>query len=483
MPDTKLAALCKEFVDGYLEFHPGASLQVGLHQHDSRLEDFSSEAIDGFCRDLEEILLRVESLGERGLSDEEKVERRILLSKIRAARHDYLSLQPWRRDPNWYAETLSGQLNCILIFDYAPREERLRAIIAKERQIPLYLERARLNLKAPAPISIRYGIQGMEGALSLVQDDLPRAFGEVGDAAARQELGEATEAAAAALRSFIEWMKGGLSAGEEKAYALGEQTYAEALLHAEMIDTPLTQLESWALAEIEKARAGMKEDAGKIDARADVAEVVSRVTADHPPAGAVVKTLRKMADDIYRWMQESDLVSIPSPARVLIDDTPDFMRWSFGSMWTPGPFEKPGVRATFYATDVDASWPSEKQEEHLAAFCYRGLENLTIHEAYPGHFIQGLHQNRVESLIRKTFWWGTFGEGWAHYCELLAAEQGFGGGAPEVRLIQLQEALNRLCRFVNGIRLHTRKSWTTEDGTAFFKEQAWMTTAVARAES
>ena len=158
------------------------------------------------------------------------------------------------------------------------------------------------------------------------------------------------------------------------------------------------------------------------------------------------------------------------------------MRWSFGSMWTPGPFEKAKIVATYYATDADPSWPPERQEEHLTAFSYRGLENLAIHEAYPGHFVQAMRQNAIASPVRRSSWWGVFGEGWAHYCELMAVEEGFGGGAPEVRIAQLQEALNRLCRFVNCIRLHTRDDWDFAAGTRFFVEQAWLAEAVARAE-
>jgi uncharacterized protein (DUF885 family) len=432
---------------------------------------------------LDELLARVLKLDESALSAEERIERGILISRIRATLHDYREIRPQANDPNWYAEMRSGPLNCMLIFDYAPKLDRLRTVIAKERQIPLFLEQARRSLRAPAPIMIRYGIQGMDGALKIVRDDLPRELGSLGDGELQKEYANTTSAAAAALESFIGWLKDGIEPGGEGAYALGEARYAGWLRHNEMIETPLAELESWALGEIDRTRADMADCARRLEPDADAASVVSKVTSDHPKTGEVVPTLRKMAEEIYAWMQKSDLVSIPSPDRVLIDETPAFMRWTFGSMWSPGPFEKPGVRSTFYATDADPAWPVEKQHEHLAAFCYRGLENLTIHEAYPGHYIQGLHQNRVESLLRKSFWWGVFGEGWAHYCEMLAVDEGFGGGAPEARIVQYQEALNRLCRFVNGIRLHTRPGWSTEDGTRFFEENAWMTTAVARAES
>jgi uncharacterized protein (DUF885 family) len=483
MGEKETHALSEEYVRRHLEFHPAVAMMAGVHEHDKRLEDFSEASIEAFCSDLEQMLVKARAIDALRLSPEEEVERRILVSKMAATVHEYRVTQTWRSDPSFYAEALSTQLNCILIYDYASAEERARAVAAKERQIPLFLERARQNLSRPAPILVRYGAQGMEGAVKLVRDDLPHAFRQSVSPALRTELERSTAIATAALESFLSWMKNELLVGGEMAYALGADRYAAALAHNEMVETPPSELETWALSAIAEARDGMIESARRIDPNRGVSEVVARMTSDHPPAGSVVETLRKMADDIYDWVARSGLVTIPSPDRVHIDDTPEFMRWSFGSMWTPGPFEKKPMRATFYATDAAPSWPREKQEEHLAAFCFRGLENLTIHEAYPGHFIQALHQNQVDSVLRKTFWWGAFGEGWAHYCEMLAVDEGFGAGAPDVRLVQLQEALNRLCRFVNGIRLHTRPDWSTENGTKFFAENAWMTTAVARAES
>jgi len=207
-----------------------------------------------------------------------------------------------------------------------------------------------------------------------------------------------------------------------------------------------------------------------------------RVTSDHPQTGRVVDEARRIAEEVHAWVEDRGLVTFLSQERVRIEDTPEFMRWSFGSMWSPGPYETGDVCSTFYATDADPSWPVAKQEQHLTAFSYRGLENLAIHEAYPGHFVQTEHQNQVESPIRKTFWWGLFGEGWAHYCEQMAVEEGFGADAPEVHVVQLQEALTRLCRFVNGLRIHTRPGWNFDRGTEFFREQAWVTEAVARSE-
>jgi hypothetical protein len=478
--DKRLEALESEFVAQYLEFHPGHAMSSGLHAHDHKLEDLSPSAIDAYCGELDALKAKAEGLG--ALPPADAVERDVLLSMVEGTLFDYRRIRSWQNDPYSYSEVLSSQLNTILIFDYAPLEVRLRAVIAKERQVPRLLETAKNNLKPTAPILVEYGVRGAAGALSLVEKDLPAAFAAVQDPALKREFEEATSGAKRSLEAFIGWLRTGYPAGQPGDYALGLAKYSGWLAARERITTPIQDLEKWALDSIEKTREEIRVEAARIDPKAEPADVIARITADHPPTGQVVAVSTRIAEEVYGWLERKRLVTLPSSDRVLIADTPEFMRWSFGSMWTPGPYETAKVRATFYATDADPSWPIEQQNEHLTAFCYRGLENLSIHEAYPGHFIQGLHQNRADSPVRKTFWWGVFGEGWAHYCEQLALEEGFGDGAPEVHIVQLQEALNRLCRFVNGIRLHTRPNWDFDQGTRFFQSRAWLAEAVARAE-
>jgi hypothetical protein len=477
--DPKLEALETEFVARHLEFHPGYAGFAGLHDHDHKLEDLSRGSIEGFCAELDRFRARASSLSE--LSPADAVEREALLAAIEGTLFEYRQVRAWKDDPYSYAETLSSQLNTLLIFDFAPVDERIASVVAKQRAIPAFLESARRNLEPTAPILVNYGIRGAEGALSLVRKDLPGAM-KASSPALQREFEESTQSAARAIEDFVRWLKEEYKLGDARDYALGRDVYTGWLASKERITTSLEELEAWAIDTLEATREELRRQAARIDPDASPAQIVARITGNHPATGKVVAETTKIAEDVYGWLVKSGLVSIPKPDRVLIADTPDFMRWSFGSMWTPGPYEKAKVRATFYATDADPSWPIKQQNEHLTAFCYRGLENLAIHEAYPGHFIQGLHQNLVESPVRKTFWWGAFGEGWAHYCELLAVEEGFGNGHPEVHIVQCQEALNRLCRFVNGIRLHTRPEWDFEKGTRFFMDKAWLAEAVARAE-
>lgn len=478
--DPRLFRLETELLEQHFAFHPGLALAAGVHRYDHHLEDFSEERVGGFVETLAG--LKSDAVALVDLDAVDRLEREVLLARLDELLHEYRVTRSYRRDPYATIEGLSAQLNLLIIFEFAPLAQRLEAVVAKEREIPRFLDVARANLAPAAPIVVDYALTGARGALSLVASDLPRTFATVTGALAR-DFAEATRNAAAALTAFIAWLEREYPRGHERAYALGAESYGAHLAAGERITTPLAEIDAWATATIATTREELVAACRLLDPSAAPDGVVAAINADHPAPGGVVTTARKIAEEVYRWFEARRLVSFPTTERVRIADTPEFMRWTFGSMWTPGPWEEAPVGATFYATDADATWPRARQDEHLTAFSHKGLENLAIHEAYPGHFIQSLHQSRVSSPLRRTFWWGVFGEGWAHYCEQMAVDEGFGDGAPAVRVVQLQEALTRLCRVVNGIRMHTRERWSFEDGTRYFREQAWLSEAVARAES
>ena len=177
-------------------------------------------------------------------------------------------------------------------------------------------------------------------------------------------------------------------------------------------------------------------------------------------------------------------MSIPAGEPVLVAPTPDFYRWSSASMWTPGPFETKPTRAYYYVTDVDRSWPADRQEEHLRDFNYPTLWAISMHEVCPGHFLQYQHLRQVDSKVRKSLFFApaSFMEGWAHYCEQMMMEAGFAREDQTLKLGQLQEALIRLVRFIVGIRLHA-EDLSVEQGVRLFKEEAFLEEANARREA
>jgi len=180
-------------------------------------------------------------------------------------------------------------------------------------------------------------------------------------------------------------------------------------------------------------------------------------------------TGRKQLDEQGAFAEHQSGFPLPSGEPIAVAPTPEFYRWSFASMWTAGPFESKPTRAYYYLTDVDPSWSAERQDEHLRDYNVPTLWSISIHEVYPGHFLQSQHVRKVESKVRKSIMFApaSFVEGWAHYSEQMMVEAGFGRQDPSIKLGQLAEALIRLVRFIVCIRLHA-EDMSIEQGVRFF---------------
>ena len=205
---------------------------------------------------------------------------------------------------------------------------------------------------------------------------------------------------------------------------------------------------------------------------------------DHPAAGQLVPVVQQQLGEIVDFIRRQRIITIPEGAPVEVAPTPKFYRWTFASMWTPGPFEAKPLRAYYYITDVDPSWPADRKDEHLRDFNYGALWAISIHEVFPGHFLHYQHLRQVESKLRKSILFSStaFVEGWAHYCEQMMIEEGFRKNDHAVRLGQLSESLIRLCRLIVGIRLHC-EDLSVEQGVRFFREEAFLEEGSARREA
>ena len=188
--------------------------------------------------------------------------------------------------------------------------------------------------------------------------------------------------------------------------------------------------------------------------------------------------------ELATFLQRQPVVSLPDAEPVVVAPSPEFYRWAFASMWTPGPFESKPSRAYYYLTDADQTWPPERQKEHMRDFNVPTLWNISIHEVYPGHYLHYQHLRQVESKVRKSTFFApaSFVEGWAHYCEHMMMEAGFRRGDATIKLGQLAETLVRLARFVVAIRLHC-EDMSVEQGMRFFRDEAFLEEATARREA
>ena len=475
------------FVDEYLaylhEVHPTNATFDGIHVHDDLLEDVSRQAIDRQIRDLGGFARRLTAIDPARLTDTERLERPALENSIRARVFELEQVRTWERNPQYYADIIATSIAAQALFEYAPLSERARRIASKLRQIPRLIQAARDNIKDPPGIFVKVGLESMRGTRRFIDVDLPRAFSRLDDMHILGDLADTSMEASAALGAYIEYLEQDLAPRSKGSFRLGREKFEEKLRVDEGIDLDADALLGIATRELHLVQEEFHRVATRLNG-GDPLAAWERAKAEHPPAGELVRTAQQQLGELATFINKERIISVPEGAAVEVAPTPQFYRWTFASMWTPGPFESRPLRATYYITDVDPAWTPERQAEHLRDFSYGTLWAISIHEVFPGHFLHYQHLRQIESKLRKSILFSStaFVEGWAHYCEQMMLDEGFRRGEPAVRLGQLAEALVRLCRFIVGIRLHC-EDMSVEQGVRFFREEAYMEEGSARREA
>jgi uncharacterized protein (DUF885 family) len=475
------------FVDdllGYLrETHPTYATLDGVHTHDDLLEDFGSHAMEGEARALAGYLRRLDEITPEGLTPVERLEKRMLTAHLRGRMLELEHVRTWERNPQCYADTLGSSLAGQALFAHAPAAERARRVLSKLRQTPRLIQAARDNIKDPPGIFVKVGIETFRGALKFIDDELPRAFSSVDDLHLLGDLADAQTEASQAIGSYIDYLETDVGPRARASFRLGRDKFEQKLKLEEGLSIPIDRLLAIAERELTATQDAFRTIAGRLNG-GDPLEAWARTKAEHPAPGELIAAGRQHVDELATFIQRHDLIAMPSADPITVAPTPDFYRWSFASMWTAGPFESKPTRAYYYLTDVDPAWPQDRQEEHLREYNYPTLWSISIHEVYPGHFLHYQHLRRVESKVRKSILFApaSFVEGWAHYCEQMMVDAGFGRDNYRVKLGQLAEALVRLARVIVGIRLHA-EDMSVEQGMRFFRDEAYMEEGSARREA
>ena len=475
------------FVDDYLKYLyevlPTQASLDGVHLHDDLLEDLSRSAIDAHVRALSGFGRRLHQIDPAQLPASEQVDHRIVASNVEARMHELETVRTWDRNPQIYADVLGTSLAGQALFSYAPDADRARRIVSKLRQVPRLVQAARDNIKDAPGIFVKVGLETWRGALKFVESDLPRAFSALDDLHILGDLADTSTEAATAISSYIEYLETDLAPRAKASFRLGRERFEQKLKLEDGITLGAERLLTIALRELHEAQEEFRTVASRLNG-GDPIDAWRRAKEDHPEPGTLVSVAQAHVKELQEFLQRQSVVSVPDAEPVVVAPSPDFYRWAFASMWTPGPFESKPSRAYYYLTDVDRGWAPERQKEHMRDFNIPTLWNISIHEVFPGHFLQHQHLRQVDSKVRKStlFAPASFVEGWAHYCEQMMVEAGFRRGETTLRLGQLAEALVRLARFVVAIRVHC-EDLSVEQGMRFFRDEAFLEETTARREA
>ena len=493
--DGEYEAVAEEYIKGYLGAHPLEGTALGLHEYDGKITDYSRLALDAELSRLRRFDDRLAKFDPGKLSPRQSIDLRILQAAVKKDLFEMQDMSVFERNPMIYAR--AADVNVYIKRNFAPLEDRVRSLVAIESQIPNILIAARTNLNAVVPKPyVELAIQIAKGSADFLKKDLVAAIGNLKDEQLRVAFHEANRRGANALNDYAAWLEREKLPKASMDFALGEEKFGRFLAQTQLVDLPPQKILEIGLEQLKAEQAAFAEAAKKIEPNKSPIEVFKQIQSEHPTPQNLIADVAKDLDKIRKYVLSQHLVSIPSEIRAKVKETPQYLRaTSFASMDTPGPFEKRANEAYYYVTPAENDWPEKQKEEWLTAFNYYTSDVVSIHEAYPGHYVQFLHLNTSPAnKVEKIFGSYAFVEGWAHYCEKMMLDEGYGSStnstpseddvkrAAKYRMAQADEALLRLCRLCVSIKMHTQKM-SLDEATKFFRENCYYEEKPARQEA
>jgi uncharacterized protein (DUF885 family) len=476
-PSDQLARLSEEFVYTTLSFSPASATGVGLHQYrkqnlDDLLDDVSLGSLDKQLRFYTDFQARLAALNTDRLTPEELADRDILQAQTALALLDFNQIHTAQHNPAWYVETLGNALFSPYVLEYAPLRARIQNIVARLKQVPLYLDLAGSNLVSAPAVWTQVAMEENQGNINMVDRTIRAAVPDD----LRETYAQAASPALEAMTKFQNYLKGSLANRANADWRLGQETYSRkfryALAGGMEADTALQMAET----ELSKVRARMLDLALPLhhriapghgdhddlagDRRQNqvIGEALAEIAKRHSTRESYLGDARQDLDEARAFVQEKRLLTLPSRSNLQVIPTPEFMRgiYSVGG-FNAAPALEPQLGAFYWVTPIPPDWPAERAESKLREYNFYKLKLLTIHEAMPGHYVQMEFANGVEPqtrrVLRSVYGNGPYIEGWGQYSTQAMLEEGFLKHSPELALTFAKEELRVIANLILDVRL------------------------------
>jgi uncharacterized protein (DUF885 family) len=476
----------------YFPYAPTGGTLAGYHQYDTQLEKMDRATLDAEVATLHAYEKKVEAVPEASLDQTTRGDRALVLGNIRSELLTLEVIRPWEKNADNYSSLCANAAFTLMERKFASPDDRLRSLVAREKQMPALFVAARQNLKNPPRIFTEIAIEQLPDIVSFFEHDVPLAFTEAQDPALKAEFKSSNQAVIDALKSYQAWLKSDLLARSKGDFRIGADAFSKKLAYDEMVDLPLDKLLEIGWANLRENQQHFNKIAAEIEPGKDPRAVVEELGAIHPAPDQLLATFRSTFDSLIDFIHSHHIVTIPSNVRPTLEETPPFMRaTTTASMDTPGPFETKATEAYFNVTLPDPSMKPEEVEGYMHGFNVGTIISTAVHETFPGHYIQFLWVPQAPSRVRKLLGCNTNAEGWAHYTEQMMLDAGYGqpglGAKDEreaklIRLGQLQDALLRNARFIVGIQMHTGKM-SFEQAQEFFQKEGYQSKESAVVET
>ena len=485
---SSFSAFVDRYLDDFARRHPSIAAGNGLHQHDDLLDDFTAPGIAAEIAALRQDAETLAAFDTTRLTPDERVDRLILMGVIDGWLLEQETLQNWRRNPMLYASALSDGVHNLMTMESDPAPARMRRIISKLEKVSNLLDAGRANLDNPPRLLAERGVVMMRGAIGMLGRDLDLAFASDSNAALRDSLRAAADAAIPKVTAWVEWLETIVVPNATGEIAIGGENVARRYLGEDMIDTPLDSMVAIGERELRVAQEEFRAAAAKLAPGRDALAVWREVRRNHPAPGEVVAATRATVDSLSAFVERKGIAALPPDERVIVEPALPF-DIGFASMHASPPMEKTPVKSIYRITEPPLDMPKAEADAWLERYNYASLENTSAHEAMPGHWLHSIYMRKTPGKVRR-IWIGlnpfpqpsSGQDGWAHYAEQMVLDEGFADNDPRYRLAQLSDALTRICRLLSGIRVHT-KQWTLADAQRCFEEQAFVAAPAAKREA
>jgi hypothetical protein len=478
--EAALAETWEQFVtrqiEAHINAHPQWAVVQGRHEYDGQLPDWSRAGIEKEIRRLHQQRDEAMAFADDQMTPEQLYQREYLISRVD---QDLFWMEkaglPFR-SPQFYFGWMSDSLDPspYIALDYASLEQRMRSFTLYLKNVPLAITQIRENLAMPMPRTwLQLGIDGFGGYAEYFRDDVPAVWAGVEDEDLQQEFASANAEAIQAMQDITDWLKSNLPTATED-FALGPDLFREMLWDTERVDISLEELEAIGRADMARNLQNLKDACAEFAPGSSLQDCFAKMS-DNKPKVDSVESARDQLQEIRQFMVQEDLVSIPGSEEAKVDEAPPYQRSNSAYINIPGAWEK-NQPSVYYISPPNPAWPEDVQADYIAGEA--DLLFTSVHEVWPGHFLNFLHANRAPFFYGRVFVGYAFAEGWAHYTEEMMLEAGLRDGDPETRIGQISNALLRNARFLSTIGLHTR-GWSVEDSKRFFMEEGFQSEGTA----
>jgi uncharacterized protein (DUF885 family) len=448
-------SISQRYLEEMMALTPVNATSLGNHRFDGDLDDVSVRGYDRRVALARELLLQVQALDPDQLSRANHVDARLLTSDLQYQIWRVEQLAEWRWNPLVYTELAGNSIYLLMARDFAPLPDRLRNVGARLTELPRFLEQVRQSL-APARvprIHAETAVKQNNGVIALIDQLIVPQLNTLPDGD-QASLKTAIARARSAVSQHQIWLEKKLLPEAKGDFRLGATLYDTKLRFA--LDSPLSReaIHSRAQAELVRTRTDMYNTARQVlqshpgapplppaptpdEQHNAIAAALELAYADQSPRDQVFETVRHALDETTAFTRAHDLVTLYDDPLEIIP-MPQFQRGvALAYCDSPGPLDQ-GQKTFYVISPIPDDWSDEQVKSFLREYNTRSIDDLTIHEAMPGHYVQLMHSNRYRSPLRAVLASGTFIEGWAVYAERMMVEQGFRGGDPLMRLIQLK---------------------------------------------